>query len=214
MLRINRIGGAIITYLPLLVNLTNKSIVIIGGGKVAERRLSQLLDFKQSITVVSPTLTDTMKEIITINNIKWSNAPFRKEDIENADLIIVATNDETINDNIIKHAPKTAWINAAHHAEKGTIHFPITLKRGRLQIAISTGGASPLLAKRIKKEIDSQFPEDYEGYIDFLFEARAIIKKLDINKTEKHQLLKDIVHNPIYETEKQQTIITTLKKQM
>ncbi|WP_170862653.1 NAD(P)-binding protein [Gracilibacillus kekensis] len=198
----------------MLVNLTNKEIIIIGGGKVAERRLRQLLEYKQSITVVSPTLTDTMKEIVTINNIKWTNEPFKKEDVENADLIIAATNNEGINDEIIKQAPKKAWINAAHHGEKGTVYFPITLQRGRLQIAISTGGASPLLAKRIKKQIDLQFPDDYETYIDFLFEAREIIKKLDMDKKEKHRLLKDIVQNPIYDKKAQKTFIKSLKKQM
>ncbi|GAE95106.1 siroheme synthase [Gracilibacillus boraciitolerans JCM 21714] len=200
-----------ITLLPLFINLTDKEIVIIGGGKVAERRLRHLLDYKESLTIISPDVTDIMHEMIAVNKINWINTSFKSNYLAEAHLIIIATNDKKINNQIIQQAPKTAWINAAHHADRGTIHFPIILKRGRLQIAISTDGASPLLAKRIKKEIDSLLPENYESYIDFLYEARQLIKQIKLDPAEKRRLLQDIVEDPIYDKNNQQVFLNKLK---
>ncbi|WP_208589463.1 precorrin-2 dehydrogenase/sirohydrochlorin ferrochelatase family protein [Gracilibacillus suaedae] len=199
-------------YLPFFINLQNKQIVIIGGGNVAERRLRRLLPFKENITLVSPTLTKSLYQLIDLHNIHLLQTKCELDHFKQADLIVIATNDDVINQYVIQNAPSSAWINATHQAEAGNIHFPITIQKGKLQIAISTSGASPILAKRLKKSIEAEIPDHYEQYIDFLFEARQLLKQLNISSSVHQKLLHEIVEKPIYSRKEQQTWIEKVKK--
>ncbi|WP_157801877.1 NAD(P)-binding protein [Gracilibacillus salitolerans] len=199
-------------YLPLFLNLQNKQIVIIGGGQVAERRLIRLLPFKENITIVSPALDKSLRQLIELHNVYWLQTTCQQEHFKKADLIVIATNDPITNQYVLENAPTSAWINAAHQAEAGNIHFPITIQKGKLQIAISTGGASPILAKKLKKSLEAELPDQYEQYIDFLFEARQLIKQLNISVATRKQLLHEIVEKPIYSKKDQQVWFEKLKK--
>ncbi|MGN8645217.1 precorrin-2 dehydrogenase/sirohydrochlorin ferrochelatase family protein [Gracilibacillus sp. HCP3S3_G5_1] len=201
------------TYLPFFLNLQNKQIVIIGGGKVAERRVLRLLPFKDNTTIVSPSLTESLHQLIQLHNIKWIQTKCHLDHFQAADLIIIATNDSITNEYVRKNAPSSAWINAAHQAEAGNIHFPITIQKGKLQIAISTGGASPILAKKLKKSIEKELPNHYEQYIDFLFEARQLIKQLNLSATTRNELLHEIVENPLYSRKEQLAWFEKVKSQ-
>ncbi|MGP4040505.1 NAD(P)-binding protein [Gracilibacillus sp. D59] len=201
-------------YLPFFINLQKKQIVIIGGGKVAERRLLRLLPFRENIIIVSPSLTESLRQLVDLHNISWVQTKCHLDHFKKADLIVVATNDPVTNKYVIEHAPSSAWINATHQAECGNIHFPVTIQKGKLQIAISTGGASPILAKKIKNSIEADIPDQYEQYIDFLFEARQLIKKLSISQPTKKQLLQEIVEKPVYSQKEQQAWIEKFKRQM
>ncbi|SFM02149.1 precorrin-2 dehydrogenase / sirohydrochlorin ferrochelatase [Gracilibacillus orientalis] len=201
-------------YLPFFLNMQNKQIVIIGGGKVAERRLIRLLPFKENITLVSPTSTESLYQLIHSHKILWLQTKCHLDHFKKADVIVIATNDPITNQYVMKNAPSTAWINAAHQAEAGNMHFPIAIQKGKLQIAISTGGASPILAKKLKKSVEAELPDQYEQYVDFLFEARQLIKQLNITPPTKKKLLHEIVEKPIYTQKEQQAWIENLKKQM
>ncbi|GAB2543602.1 precorrin-2 dehydrogenase/sirohydrochlorin ferrochelatase family protein [Gracilibacillus alcaliphilus] len=192
------------TYLPFLLNLQKKQIIIIGGGKVAARRLQTLLPFRQNITLISPEVTEAVQRLIKQYDIEWVAAHCQRHHLEAADMIIIATNDQDTNQYILDHAPSTAWINAAHHAEKGNLTFPVTLTKGRLQIAISTGGSSPILAKKLRQELEAQLPTTYEDYIDFLYQARLAVKAHIHSSDERQQLLQEIVDHPIYSLPAQQ----------
>ncbi|MFD2655962.1 precorrin-2 dehydrogenase/sirohydrochlorin ferrochelatase family protein [Gracilibacillus thailandensis] len=199
-------------YLPFFLNLENKQIVIIGGGKVAERRLRRLLPFKENITIVSPTLTESLQQLIHLHNIHLLQTKCELKHFKQANLIVIATNDVETNQYVVQNAPSSAWINATHQAEAGNMHFPITIQRGKLQIAISTGGASPILAKRLKESIEAELPDQYEQYIDFLFEARQLMKQLNISSSVREKLLHEVVENPIYSQKEQQIWIEKIKK--
>ncbi|WP_018934043.1 precorrin-2 dehydrogenase/sirohydrochlorin ferrochelatase family protein [Gracilibacillus lacisalsi] len=199
-------------YLPFFLNLENKQIVIIGGGKVAERRLRRLLPFKENITIISPILTESLHQLIRLHNIHLLQTKCELKHFKQANLIVIATNDVETNQYVVQNAPSSAWINATHQAEAGNMHFPITIQRGKLQIAISTGGASPILAKRLKKSIEAELPDQYEQYIDFLFEARQLIKQLNISSSVRKKLLHEVVEKPIYSRKEQQIWIEKIKK--
>ncbi|UOQ85382.1 NAD(P)-binding protein [Gracilibacillus salinarum] len=192
-------------FSPLFVNLNNKKIVIIGGGQVALRRLKHLLPYYQKITVVSPSVTAELHQLIKRYQIDWLKEKCKFQHFQNADLIIIATNDEAINQYIVDHAPSHSWINASHRSEDGNVQFPITLTRGKLQIAISTGGASPILAKKIKHAIEQEIPDQYEQYVDFLYQARKLLKQQELTPQLKKQLLSQLIEDPIYDKKEQQT---------
>ncbi|QTN11039.1 NAD(P)-binding protein [Mammaliicoccus vitulinus] len=200
-------------YVPLNIDLTNKQIKVIGGGKIAERRVKALLDSDATIHVISPDLTDNLYQLYLDEKIIWYKKSFESKDLDNAELIISATNQEEINDVIKKSAPIHSLINMVGDAQGGNVIFPGTLKRGKLQISVTSTGASPKLVSNILNDLDKQYPIDYAEYVDFLYECRIIIKSLDLEKAKKNQLLESILSDQYFDEDEQEKLTNWLKRQ-
>ncbi|QDP39478.1 NAD(P)-binding protein [Radiobacillus deserti] len=198
--------------IPIMLDLTNKHVVVIGGGNVAERKITSLLETESLITVVSPTITATLESYFTQGQIIWKKKNFASNDIKDAFLIITATNNPFVNQQVRDAAPKDVLINSADTAEEGNIHFPTYVKRGRLSIAISTEGASPSLAKEIKEKLELEYDENYETYLDFLYEARKIIKNSNRNNQDKRMYLKELTDKKFLNKQKQEEWITSFTR--
>ncbi|MCM3730360.1 NAD(P)-binding protein [Fictibacillus nanhaiensis] len=199
--------------IPLMIDLTGKKVVIVGGGKVAQRRIASLLEASVFIVVVSPEVTTAIEELYKQKRIQWKQKKCSPEDLNDAFLIIVATNNQEVNQTVVHSAPKQALVNAAADAELGNVQFPIQLRRGKLSIAISTNGASPILAKKIKKHLEHYFDDSYENYLDFLFEARTLIKQSTLSDQEKRLLLKNITADDYLNKDHQLHMLTWIKQQ-
>lgn len=193
-----------------MIDLKNKQAVIIGGGKVASRRIAGLLDSEAVITVISPEATDDIKNLHNENMLTWKQKNFTSSDVQDAFLVIIATNEESVNQKVKNSVPANCLVNAAHHAGAGNLHFPARLKRGNLVIAVSTNGASPMLAKKIRKELSSQYDNRYEQYLDFLLEARTLLKTIKIDKLEKENYLRDFLTDSYLQPEKQEQTLFEL----
>lgn len=200
----------LMAVIPIMLDLQNKSIVVVGGGKIAKRRINSLLEAGAEITVVSPEILEDINDLSVKGKLTWKQKKVSTADFENAFLIIVATDDKSVNEFVIKHAPPNRLINSSFKAIDGNVHFPSHFKRGKLSIAISTNGASPLLAKKIKKDIASRYDENFEVYVDFLFEVRHILKKIDMSKHEKKRYLYEILEDHYHDTEHQKKLLDKL----
>ncbi|MFC4404771.1 NAD(P)-binding protein [Gracilibacillus xinjiangensis] len=200
--------------IPLMVDLSNKTVLIIGGGTVAERRAKRIHKKCKSLKIISPDVTAYIKDLVIRSNVSWIKKNCTPSDLSKQDIIIIATNDPVVNQMVLKHAPTHTWVNASHDAGKGHIDFPITLERGKLQIAISTGSSSPLLAKKIKKDLELTYTSNYESYIEFLFHVRNLVKSSSFSKKRKHNILQSVVDQPIFDVEKQAEFLSKLKEQM
>jgi precorrin-2 dehydrogenase / sirohydrochlorin ferrochelatase len=198
--------------IPLMIDLNDKRIIVVGGGKVAERRIHSLLGTSARIQVISPDVTETIHDLHLTGKLIWKKKYFDPEDLGDSFLILIATNNGEVNKQIIESAPKNTLINSAVAAKKGDVHFPIRLQRGKLCIAISTNGASPLLAKKIKEEVSSVYDEKYEGYVDFLYEARQLIKTSDLPSEQKRNLLKMLLSDAIFDPKEQESWIKIFKE--
>lgn len=200
-------------YVPLNIDLTNKQIKVIGGGKIAERRVKALLNSDATIHIISPDLTDNLYQLYLDEKIIWYKKSFESKDLDNAELIISATNQEEVNDVIKKSAPIHSLINMVGDAQGGNVIFPGTLKRGKLQISVTSTGASPKLVSNILNDLDKQYPIDYAEYVDFLYECRIIIKSLDLEKAKKNQLLESILSDQYFDKDEQEKLTNWLKRQ-
>ncbi|WP_277678829.1 NAD(P)-dependent oxidoreductase [Gracilibacillus dipsosauri] len=201
------------TKIPMMVSLSNKKVVIIGGGQISERKTCRLVEYGIKPTLISPSITERLRQMIQHYDLNWIKKECSPSDLPYYDVIIIATNCSSVNQMILDHKPKHAWVNATHHASKGEIEFPIALRRGKLQIAISTGGSSPILAKKIKAQLEHDFPEDYDTYIDFLHQARSLLKQAKVGSNIRIELLEKIVNKPIYKVEEQKNFLNMLKEQ-
>jgi precorrin-2 dehydrogenase / sirohydrochlorin ferrochelatase len=178
---------------PIMLRLEGKKVVVIGGGRVAERKVTGLLGTGSLITVISPQATEELKGLAGSGLIEWIEKPFSKEDIEGASLIFAATNDNVLNQSIKMAASAQQLVTIADDPEGSDFHVPSHIQRGRLSIAVSTGGASPTLARKIREQLEHQFDEHFEEYLEFLFSARQRILKEVKDPSRKGKLLTAIV---------------------
>jgi precorrin-2 dehydrogenase / sirohydrochlorin ferrochelatase len=175
-----------------MLRLEGKSAVVVGGGKVAERKVIGLLGTGSQITVISPNATDELKRLASCGRIGWNEKSFSKEDIEGAFLIFAATNDNELNQYIKMAASDQQLVTIADDPEGSDFHVPSHIQRGRLSIAVSTGGASPTLARKIREQLEQQFDEGFEDYLEFLFSARQRILKEVKDASRKRKILTTI----------------------
>ncbi|WP_171038058.1 NAD(P)-binding protein [Aquibacillus sediminis] len=191
------------TSIPLMIDMAGKTIVVIGGGNIAQRRVTSLLESGARITVISPQVTPTLQAFHDQTNIIWRKKHVTAEDLIDAFMIIVATNNHDINQFVRDHAPAYSLINATDDASKGDVQFTSVVRRGKLSLAISTSGASPTLTKKIKQQLEETYDESYEGYVDFLFHARQRIKNSNLSIQEKSRILKQLVDEDYFDPGKQ-----------
>lgn len=154
---------------PMMVRLEGKRCVVIGGGAVAERKIGSLLECGAAVIVVSPAFTDTIEQWIAAGNVEALRGEYEAAQLQGAVLVFAATDREDVNRRIVEQADALGvWANAASGAEAGSFHVPAAFRRGRLTIAVSTGGASPAAARLIRRKLERQFDERYADFLDVL----------------------------------------------
>ncbi len=174
-------------YYSVMLDIENRPCVVIGGGLVAERKISSLLKSKADITVISPEATTYIKDLAKDGKLHWLKREFQVGDLRGYFMVIIATNDSLLNQKIHQEANlKTQLVNLVDQPEQSNFIVPASIKRGGLQIAISTSGASPGLAKKIRFELERQYGVEYEQYMDFLWQMRQwIIKNVSDEKNKR-----------------------------
>ncbi|MEH7545548.1 precorrin-2 dehydrogenase/sirohydrochlorin ferrochelatase family protein [Neobacillus vireti] len=181
------------TNYPIMLQLDTKKVVVIGGGRVAERKVRGLLGTGAQVVVISPEATGEIQTLFLDGKIVWEKKFFSAEDLRGAALIFAATDDKDINQSVKSLAEKQQLVTVADDPDISDFHLPAHVQRGRLSIAVSTGGASPTLAKKLRAELEKIFDERYEEYLEFLFTARQWILKEVKDPALKRKLLTAMV---------------------
>ncbi|WP_459501030.1 NAD(P)-binding protein [Bacillus sp. C1] len=196
---------------PLTLRIEKKRVVVIGGGRVAAFKIVPLLQEGADIVVVSRELDKSLVGLVEAKKIRWFQKQYEKSDIEGAFLVVAATSDPKLNESIVKDAPSNQLVNVITNPESGNVHFPATIHRGKLNVAVSTGGASPKLAKKIRDDIAVKYDEAYEEYLDFLYEVRMKVKKLYLEKRRQNILLEEVLkHRYIQNQQKREKFLQEL----
>ncbi len=201
-------------YYPITLKLSGKKAVIVGGGKVAERKIAGLLESQAEITVVAPTVSEKIRHLSETGEILWREKNFSSEDIQDAFLIFAATNNRNINKSIKEAASAYQLVLIADDPEYSDFHVPAQVKRGRLNIAVSTGGASPVLARRMKEQLEQEFDERYTDYLEFLFQARQRILQEFDHPDVKKGLLKEIVERKFLQSSNREADLLRLYEEV
>ncbi|TQR39664.1 siroheme synthase [Lysinibacillus sphaericus] len=162
-------------YFPIHINIEYKTVVIVGGGHVATQKIASLLPAKANIVVVSPTLDESLLPLAELGQITWREKEFEARDLDDASLIIAATNDTSVNEAVQEAAQHWQLINRTDAQAESDFITPATVRRGPLVLTVSTSGASPALARKIKADLEEQFDEVYDDYVCFLQQARLMI---------------------------------------
>lgn len=153
-------------YYPAFINLRGKKCVVVGGGKVAERKVIALLKAGAEVEVISPCLTTLLRKYCVAGRIRHKERQYRKGDLGEAFLVIAATSDEGINKRVSRQAP--CLVNVVDVPELANFIVPSILRRGELTIAVSTGGASPAFARAVRRELETLYGEDFTRFVALL----------------------------------------------
>ena len=199
---------------PIHINLSGRTVVVAGGGLVAHRKINDLLNEEAIITVISPAAVKEIQELHAERKLTWTEREVERADLEEAFLIIAATNSKEINSWIAEQTSSKQLVNVVDQPDLGNFIVPSVVKRGKLILSVSTSGASPSLSKSIKKELQQKYSEDYETYLDFLFQCRSIIKKKYPEKNRKDLLTKLTDRSFLYNEEKQRAYKQELLKKI
>lgn len=165
-------------YYPLFADLRGRRCVVVGGGIVAQRKVTTLLRFGAKVTVISPVATQRLKRYAHRHTIRYVPRRFKACDVEGAWLVYAATNDETINQAVFREASRhRIFTNVVDQVPLCSFIAPAIMKRGELVIAISTGGASPTVAKRLRREFERTIGAEYAELLRLLNSLRGVAKR-------------------------------------
>ena len=161
-------GEGTVLY-PIFLNLDGKRCVIVGGGAVANRKARKLLQARAEVVAISPEVKPELESVAT----EVRRRPYREGDLEGASLVFAATNRREVNAAVTREARgRGIPVNVADEPSEGDFALPSVLRRGQLQVAVSTGGASPTLARRVRYELESAFGSEWAGVVEALGKAR------------------------------------------
>lgn len=145
-------------FYPINLDIMNRKCVIIGGGKVAERKVKRLLTFGAKVTVVSPDLTGSLERLVQKKRIKHIRRKYWQGAIRNAFLVFAATSGRKVNQKIAEEARKLDTpVNVADSVKKSTFILPSIYRKRNVTVAVSTDGKSPSSAKRIRDQLSKLF---------------------------------------------------------
>jgi len=164
-----------VKYYPAFINLKDKKAVVVGGGKVAERKARLLVKSGASVKLISPDSTGNIRKLAEKGLLSHISRNYRKGDIKDAYIVIAATSSATLNSRIARDAQHL--VNVVDMPSKGNYIVPSVVKRGLLTIAISTEGASPAVSKAIRKEIERYYSNDFALYLRFAEAVRKMAMK-------------------------------------
>jgi precorrin-2 dehydrogenase/sirohydrochlorin ferrochelatase len=183
------------SYYPVFLDIKDQKVIIVGGGSVAERKVENLLTYGCRIYITAHHLTQYLNNLVTegkIERVEYNEIPAQMED---AFMAIAATDDPLINREVSVMAKKQrVLINAVDQPDDCSFIVPSAVKRGDLHIAISTGGKSPALAKRIRKELESSFGEEYGILVDIMGLIRKKILALDKPQGQNKEIFEKLAN--------------------
>ena len=187
-------------YYPLFTDLHGRRCVVIGGGMVAQRKVTTLLDYGADLIVVSPTATRRILTYARRGNIRYLARSFRPSDLRGAWLVYAATDDQRINELVSRCASRSRiFTNVVDQKPLCSFIAPAIVKRGELVIAISTGGASPTLAKQLRRHIQRTVGRDYARMVGLLKSLRAVAKRKLPSYDDRKDYFARLVNGPVFE---------------
>lgn len=164
-------------YYPVYLDLKGRDVLVVGGGAIAEGKALQLIDAGARVKIVSPTLTDALSRLVESGTVDYRNGRFEEEDLSGVALVISATDDRAVNESVAAAAAQRGVLcNVVDQPDLCNFITPALISRGDLQISVSTGGGSPTLTQRVKREVGTLIGEEYGVLLELATKMRGEAK--------------------------------------
>jgi precorrin-2 dehydrogenase/sirohydrochlorin ferrochelatase len=160
----------------MFLKLEGKPCLVVGAGRIAESKIESLARCGARVRVVAPQATEAVREAARAGTITWEQRRFRSSDLAGVFLVVAGTSSPELHEKIYQLARRRGILcNAVDEPERCDFYYPAVVRRGPLQIAVSTGGRAPSLAQRLRHELESQFPAEYGEWTEELGRARSTV---------------------------------------
>lgn len=185
---------------PVALKLEGQRCVVIGGGAVAWRKVESLLEAAARVRLISPDVTPELKDMATEGRIEVIPRRYRRGDLKGAFLVISAADDTAVNRAVAAECAEGGiMLNAVDDPPNCTFYVPACVRRGDLLISISTGGKSPMLARRIREQLEATYGPLFGPYLELVGEIRHNIIRNVSDTAEKNALLEALASPEIME---------------
>jgi precorrin-2 dehydrogenase/sirohydrochlorin ferrochelatase len=181
------------TLFPMFMKLEGRSCLVVGAGTVGEPKINSLVTAGALVRVVALHATAAVAEWAQAGAITWEARAFNSADLDGTFLVIAATNSSDVNAAIFHQArQRNILCNVVDDPEHCDFYYPAVVRRGDLQLAISTKGQSPALAQRIRRELEMQFGPEYGAWLEELGRARQQLFASKIDPEQRRRLLHEL----------------------
>jgi precorrin-2 dehydrogenase/sirohydrochlorin ferrochelatase len=185
---------------PMFLKLEGCKCVVVGAGRIATQKLESLLDCGANVQIIAPEAGAEIQELARTGSVIWTQAEFRAEHLAGAALVIAATGNPVVNEQVYRAAHERGVLcNSVDEPERCDFYYPAVVRRGDLQIAISTAGKSPALAQRIRKELEAQFDSSYITWLNWLGTVRELFFRREVEPELRKQTLHRIAGRTVFE---------------
>ena len=199
--RITSVKNVAMKLFPLFVKLEGRRCLVVGAGAIAESKISGLVDTGAQVRVVAPKATTKVWSWARAGKIEWQRRGFESADLDGAFLVVAATSSTQVQEQIFVEAQRRGVLcNIVDVPHLCDFYYPAVMRRGALQIAISTTGQSPALAQRLRKELERQFGPEYEEWLKAIGEARGRIRGKSLNAEKRKRLLHEMASEKAFES--------------
>jgi precorrin-2 dehydrogenase/sirohydrochlorin ferrochelatase len=175
---------------PVFLKLSRQRCLMVGAGKTIEEKLPTLLRCGACVTVVAPIATPKIQRWAESEKLAWIKRRFEPHDLDDVFLCVVATSSKALNESIFKEAQQRGVLcNVVRDGAFCNFYYPAVVKRGPLQIAISTAGHSGALAQRLRQELEKEFGPEWENWLRWLGEARSSLYDDALSPRQRRTML-------------------------
>lgn len=190
---------------PLMIDLTDQPCLVVGAGDVATRKIESLLAAGAHVTVISPHASERVRKWAEDGRLVWRKEEFVDQDVSPFVLTVAGTDNPAVNLAVYEAVKAShGWINIVDRPDLCNFIVPSVVQRGKLVIAVSTSGASPGLARRIKGKIEQMIGQEYEGYVDFLADMRRRVLEEIPEPHVRRQIFQRLLDESYVEADEQQ----------
>lgn len=188
------------TLFPAFLKLARRKCLVIGAAQVGQSKIEGLLATGAEITVVSPRATAAVRAWAEAGKLVWHARCFDPADLTDVFLVVVATSSGALNEWIFQEARRHSVLcNVVDDPARCDFYYPAVVRRGALQIAISTDGKSPALAQRLRKQLEEAFDPVYESWIEYLGKVRQQLFERAMDPEARRQMLHDLASAASFE---------------
>ncbi len=178
---------------PMMLDLAGRRCVVIGAGAIGEGKIQGLLATRAKLTVLAPEATLTVQQWARQGSIDFIQRAFEPGDLDGAFLVVAATSSAEVNHRIHDEARRRGVLcNVVDDPEHCDFFYPAVVRRGALQIAISTSGVSPAFARRLRRQLEAQFGEEYGAWLDRVARRREEVLRNVTDAAERRRILEEL----------------------
>ena len=181
---------------PFFIDLSEQACLVVGAGRVAERKIRTLLAAGANVTVIAPAVAASVRELAEAQSLNWHERAYRDGEARGYFLTVAATDNEAVNKWVSRDACEAGrLVNVVDVPGLSNIYASAVVQRGELQIAVSTSGACPALAKRLREEMEDRFPASYGPLLSRLRLFRADLRDTVADPSERKAILDRVVRS-------------------